>query len=72
MTHAPRGEWCTDRVRRLNITVGGFPRQAVPQVPEEIVWSTGALWFYCPAMFNFILFTNQFVQEKERRVRLGK
>jgi ABC-type multidrug transport system ATPase subunit len=56
---------------RLNITVGGFPRQAVPLVPEEIVWSTGALWFYCPAMFNFILFTNQFVQEKERRVRLA-
>jgi len=55
----------------LQVQVAGYPQSQSQTLPDEIVWSTGPLWFFCPAMFNFILFTHQFVQEKERRVRLA-
>jgi len=59
--------------QNISIQVGlkGFP-QVVPSLSAaSVVGSMGALWFYCPPMFNFMILLNQIVTENELKLRLS-
>ncbi|KAL0485025.1 ABC Transporter A family protein [Acrasis kona] len=55
----------------INIQTRGFPK-VVPQLSaSNVVGTMGALWFYCPPMFNFMILLNQLVTENELKLRLS-
>eukprot|EP01130_Rhizamoeba_saxonica_P004867 TRINITY_DN1973_c0_g1_i2.p1 TRINITY_DN1973_c0_g1~~TRINITY_DN1973_c0_g1_i2.p1 ORF type:complete len:667 (-),score=106.50 TRINITY_DN1973_c0_g1_i2:547-2547(-) len=55
----------------INITANlkRFPESEDQYSQQELI-DTGLIWLYCPAMFNMILFTQQLMSEKEKRVRV--
>jgi hypothetical protein len=58
----------------IEVTASGYPRpsRTDEQVKSDVGASSGSLWFFCPPMFNFIMFTHALVYEKEKKFRQGK